>query len=177
MDVTLPEAPHRAGVFHAGQGMHRTRRRLISWGLVALLGTLTALALAPSLVWHLPEPRPIRLAGLQGQLSGTYAVVPGGFLKLVPYADPLPRIPTYAPAISSRPRILVRARQLDVPQAYELVAWRGDRVIPVARSMRDGQTIELRPLAPLALGSYYVRAAADGADKDTNYFYFKVGSR
>lgn len=172
MDVQLPEASLAAAP--AGPTVRRRHVRTGSIALVALLAVLAAIAVLPPLLYRLPEPRPIRLTSLQGQVSGTYVAVSGKLFKLVPYADRLPSLPRYLATTGPRPRILVRARQLDVPQAYKLMSWSGDREIPLARSAQDAQTLALRPLAPLAPGYYYVRAARDSAEQAEDYFYFQV---
>lgn len=147
------------------------------WATALIFGSAVAgiaiLVMLP-LSWHIPELAPIRLSGMEGQVSGTYLQAGDALFKLVPYNDRLPALPRKLPVADASASFLVRARQLDEPQAYALLTFAGDREVAVERARKDARTIALAPLQPLAPGAYYVRAAKDGADRADEYFYFKV---
>ena len=174
MDMKLPEDP---GATVAAAPPQARRHRAMGIALVTLLLVLAACTLLPPLlVRHERMPNPIRLTSMQGQVSGTYVTASGALYKLVPFADRLSSPPPGLTVTGRTPPILIRAQQLDVPQAYQLQSWNGGRTIPVARSLRDAHTRALRVLAPLRPGCYCIQASEDGVEVANDYFYFRVGS-
>lgn len=143
---------------------------------VALLAVIViALLVLPQVLRLSRDPHPIWIAGLTGQVSGTYLSAPGGYYKLYPYPE-LPGFPRASATVAATTTVVVRARQLVQPDLYRIVAFRSHLVVPVRVQRLDRSTLELRPAERLAPGRYFVQAPADSADGDPLYFYFRVGA-
>ncbi len=99
-----------------------------------LLGAIVlAMFVMPQLLRLLPDRPAIPVAGLAGQVSGTFVTSGGAMFKLYPYPENLPKFPAKAAVAGAHPLLYVRARQLSEQRLYYLSTWPGLRPVPVRR--------------------------------------------
>jgi hypothetical protein len=60
----------------------------------------------------LPNPTPVKIPGLEGELSGTYIGRQDGVFRLYPYTAPPAQFPDDALVVDGRPHIFVKYRQM-----------------------------------------------------------------
>jgi hypothetical protein len=170
-DTTLGAPPALPDVPAAGRPRVGVVQTVAFLGLLAVIAVVV-IGLPPLL--RLPRtPAPIRLAGLAGQVSGTYVTTTGGLYKLYPYPD-LPAFPTVTATVAPASTIVVRARQLVQYGVYRLMAYPSRRAVATRVRRLDRGTIELVPRVRLAEGRYLIQTPADGADNEDDFFYFRV---
>jgi hypothetical protein len=148
------------------------------WLRLAFPALLVAIALAllglPQLLRSLPVRPYLPVAGLEGQVSGTFASTGDQMAKLFPYPEKLRSFPAGAAVAGPRVSLLVRARQLSEQRLYYLSTYPDLRPVTVNYRAIDGHTLELKPATSLSPGTYVVTAARDSADAEFDYFYFRV---
>jgi hypothetical protein len=144
--------------------------------LCSLVPVFIAVAVLPFILLSVPDPHPVKISGLAGEVNGTYVQRQDGLYKLFPYTAPLPTFPADALVVDdSRPQVLVKFRQLDFLSNYGITSYAGNQDMAVDKVVdQAGKTISLRPIAPLSPGDYVVAASRDGADGGEDYFYIKV---
>jgi hypothetical protein len=144
--------------------------------LAALIPVVVAVAVLPLILLTVPDPHPVRVPSLAGEIAGTYIGRPDGLYKLYPYTAPAMSFPSDALLVDgARPQVIVKYRQLDLLSAYGISRYSDSREVPVQKTDdKAGRALYLQPAAALAAGQYVVTAARDGADAGTDYFYFRV---
>lgn len=158
----------------------QSRPRLTTKAKVVILCSLVpvfiAVAVLPFVLLALPDPHPVKIAGLGGEISGTYVQRQDGLYKLFPYTAPLMTFPADALVVDDpRPQVVVKFRQLDFLSNYGIASYADSREIAVDKVVdQAAKTISLRPQAALGQGEYVVVASRDGADGGEDYFYFRV---
>jgi hypothetical protein len=151
-----------------------TRAKVVIFG--ALAPVFVAVAVLPFLLLLVPDPHPVKVPGLEGEIAGTYVQQQDGVYKLFPYTAPLLSFPSDALVVdNAQPDIIVKFRQLDFLSQYGVVSYGDSTEIPVDKVVdQDAKLLHLLPKATLAPGEYVVAASRDGADGGEDYFYFRV---
>lgn len=154
---------------------HLTRRAKVVI-LAALLPVVVAVAVLPLILLAVPDPHPVKVPGLNGEIAGTYIERQDGLFKLYPYTAPLMSFPSDALVVADgQPDVIVKYRQLDLLGAYGISRYGDGREMAVQKTVdQTGKALHLQPTTALATGQYVVAAARDGADGGRDYFYFRV---
>lgn len=144
--------------------------------LAALAPVVIGVAILPFLLLAVPDPHPVKIPGLAGEISGTYVERQDGVYRLFPYTAPLMTFPADALVVDGpKPHVMVKYRQLDLLSAYGIARFGESQPIEVTKTVdKTGKVLYLVPVVPLAGGQYVVLASRDGADAGTDYFYFRV---
>lgn len=128
----------------------------------------------PLLLLSLPNPKAVKVRGMQGIKAGTFLDAGEGLYKLYPYASTQDKFPAGAPSVGRKPSVYVKYRQLDELPAYGIYAYPTNQAVPVIRNIEKSKVLRLAPKSELRAGLYYITAARDGIYGGTDYFYFKV---
>jgi hypothetical protein len=144
--------------------------------LAAVIPVVVAVAVLPLILLTVPDPHPVKIPGLAGEIAGTYIQRADGLYRLFPYTAPVMTFPSDALVLDgAQPQVIVKYRQLDLLTAYGISRYSDSHEIPVQKTVdQSGKALYLQPTSPLAAGEYVVTAARDGADAGTDYFYFRV---
>ncbi|MHB0867495.1 MAG: hypothetical protein ACYC6B_08675 [Thermoleophilia bacterium] len=143
--------------------------------IAVVLGTATlVIGALPFLFLILPNPVPVRVPGLDGEIIGTYIARDDGIYKLYPYTAPASEFPAEALTVSDRPWITIKFRQPGSLGVYGIWSWSDNQPVPVRKNLFGEQRLELIPENALNPGDYYVAAARDGIYGGEDYFYFRV---
>jgi hypothetical protein len=144
--------------------------------LCSLLPVFIAVAVLPFILLWVPDPHPVKIPGLAGEIAGTYVQRQDGLYKLFPYTAPLMTFPADALAVDDpRPQVVVKFRQLDLLSKYGITSYSDSQDVAVDKVVdQAGKAIYLRPTSALGTGEYVVAASRDGADGGEDYFYFRV---
>ncbi len=144
--------------------------------LCSLVPVFIAVAVLPFILLAVPDPHPVKIPGLAGEVSGTYVQRQDGFYKLFPYTAPMPSFPADALVVDDpRPQVTVKFRQLDFLSNYGITSYTDSREITVDKVVDEAaKTLSLRPVSALDPGEYVIAASRDGADGGEDYFYFSV---
>ncbi len=137
---------------------------------------VVAVAVLPLILLAIPDPHPVKVSGLAGEIAGTYINRQDGLYKLFPYTAPLMSFPSDALVVDGdAPQVIVKYRQLDILDAYGIIAYGDSQEVPVQKQVdQTEKALYLKPTTALATGQYVVTASRDGADGGTDYFYFRV---
>jgi hypothetical protein len=151
-----------------------TKAKVVIFG--ALVPVFIAVAVLPFILLSVPDPHPVKIPGLAGEIAGTYVQQEDGFYKLFPYTAPLLTFPTDALAVDdARPQVVVKFRQMDFLSKYGIVNYGDSTEIAVDKVVdQEAKAIYMRPTSALVPGEYVVVASRDGADGGQDYFYFRV---
>jgi hypothetical protein len=157
------------------EASHLTRRAKVVI-LAAIIPVVVAVAVLPLILLTVPNPHPVKIPGLAGEIAGTYVQRADGLYRLFPYTAPVMTFPSDALVVDgTQPQVIVKYRQLDLLTAYGISRYSDSQEIQVKKTVdQTGKALYLEPTAPLAAGQYMVTAARDGADAGTDYFYFLV---
>ncbi len=144
--------------------------------LSALVPVFVAVAVLPFMLLAVPDPHPVKVPGLTGEIAGTYIMRQDGLYKLFPYTAPVMSFPSDAlVADDARPQVIVKYRQLDLLTLYSIGRYADSQEIAVDKTIdQTGKALYLRPLDALPAGEYVIFAARDGADAGKDYFYFRI---
>lgn len=142
----------------------------------SLVPIVVGIALLPFLLLSLPDPHPVRIPGLSGEIAGTYIMRKDGLYRLFAYTAPAMSFPEDALIVDDvRPEVIVKFRQLDRLSLYGIDSYSDAREIPVEKTVDEAnKALRLRTRAALPTGEYVIVAARDGADAGWDYFYFRV---
>ncbi len=153
---------------------HLTRKaKLVILG--ALVPVVIAVAVLPLLLLTVPDPHPVKIPGLAGEITGTYVQRGDGVYKLFPYTAPLMSFPTDALVVDeTRPQVVIKSRRLDFLSSYGITTYDGSTAIAVEKTVDEGGALHLQPVVALGPGEYVIVASRDSADAGRNYFYFRV---
>jgi hypothetical protein len=180
----LPDPAWSAGAAAPRRRDHDVRsdapRKPSRWTTISFLILLAATVIIvlglPNLLRTLPDPRPVRISTLTGQVSGAYVSAPRGLFKLYNYPELMKVLPNGAATTTAGTVILVRARLIDEQlDRYGLWTYPRHEAVPLQRRLVDDHTVRLIPRQPLPAGSYTITTARDSVDAGTDYFYFTVG--
>jgi hypothetical protein len=157
------------------EASHLTRRAKVVI-LAAVIPVVVAVAVLPLILLSVPNPHPVKIPGLAGEIAGTYIQRADGLYRLYPYTAPVMTFPSDALVVDgAQPEVIVKYRQLDLLTAYTISRYGDSQEIQAQKTVdQTGKALHLQPRAPLAAGQYMVTAARDGADAGTDYFYFRV---
>jgi hypothetical protein len=144
--------------------------------LCSIVPVFIAVAVLPLLLLSVPDPHPVKIPGLAGEVHGTYVQQSDGLYKLFPYTAPAMSFPADALVVDDpRPHVAVKFRQLDFLSKYRMASYADTREIAVDKVVDEpGKVIYLRPQGALSPGEYVVAASRDGAEGGEDYFYFRV---
>jgi hypothetical protein len=144
--------------------------------LCSLVPVVLGVALLPFILLSVPDPHPVKVPGLAGEIAGTYLHRQDGLFKLFPYTAPAMSFPNDALIVDdSRPQVVVKFRQLDLLDYYGITRYGDSLQIPVEKTVdQTGKALYIRPVTPLDPGEYVIAAARDGADAGEDFFYFRV---
>jgi hypothetical protein len=157
-----------------------TRPRLTTRAKVVILCSLVpvfiAVAVLPFILLSVPDPHPVKIPGLGGEIAGTYVQQQDGVYKLFPYTAPLMTFPADALVVDDpRPQVVVKFRQLDFLSKYGITSYGSSQGIAVDKVVdQAGKALYLQPQSALGPGEYVIVASRDGADGGEDYFYFRV---
>ena len=151
-----------------------TRAKIVI--LAALAPVVIGVAVLPFILLTVPDPHPVKVPGLAGEIAGTYVMRQDGLYKLFPYSAPLLTFPNDALVVDDpRPKVMVKFRQLDLLSLYAISRYASPQVPAVDKTVdQAGKILYLRPKEALNAGQYVISAARDGADGGEDYFYFTV---
>ena len=144
--------------------------------ICALVPVFIAVAVLPFILLLVPDPHPVKIPGLAGEIAGTYVQRQDGVYKLFPYTAPVMTFPADALVVDDpRPQVVVKFRQLDFLSKYGISGYSDSGEIAVDKVVDEaGKALYLRPTSALSPGEYVVAASRDGADGGEDYFYFRV---
>jgi hypothetical protein len=148
----------------------------IKWliGIAAVLSVAIA-AFAPFVLMLLPNPTPVRVADVRSQPPGIYIATAAGTFHVFPFADKAAGFPAGSVAADPGTGVLVRYRQLDNMDAYDLFSIDGTKVA-THKETSQPFLLRLQPVSALPPGQYYAAVAKDSVDGGTDYVYFSVAS-
>jgi hypothetical protein len=145
----------------------------IAFGLV-----VAAVAIAPFPLLLLPNPAPVPVKGpLVQQQPGVFVRSGTVTYHVFPRAEDAEKFPSDAPAVGTDAVVWVRAKQLDDPQAYEVVTWPDGAAVPVSVSTRDNKLLGMTPTSRLAPGRYCAHVARGGLEDGVDFVYFTVAAK
>ncbi len=144
--------------------------------LCSLVPVFLAVAVLPFILLSVPDPHPVKIPGLGGEIAGTYVQQQDGIYKLFPYTAPMMAFPADALVVDDpRPEVVVKFRQLDFLSKYGITSYGSSQGIAVDKVVdQAGKALYLRPRSALGPGEYVIVASRDGADGGEDYFYFRV---
>jgi hypothetical protein len=151
-----------------------TRAKIVI--LSSLVPVVIGVAILPFILLAVPDPHPVRVPSLTGEIAGTYVVRQDGLYKLYPYTAPAMSFPSDALVVDDPlPQVIVKFRQLDLLSLYGISRYGDSQGIAVQKTVdQAGKALYLRPQTALGSGDYVIVAARDGADAGEDYFYFRV---
>jgi hypothetical protein len=137
-------------------------------------GSLFLAGIAPFFLMLLPNPRPVKVAGIADQPPGAYISTHAGTYHVFPSAEQLERFPDGSLSADPSAAVWVRFKQPDAPDAYGIYTFPEGKTVPVTRDASRPHLLQVRPSAPLSSGLYFARIAREGLLGGTDYVYFKV---
>jgi hypothetical protein len=169
-----PKAGKRDSLGTEEKSRLTTRAKVVI--LCSLVPVVIGVAVLPFIFLAVPDPHPVKIPGLTGEISGTYIQQGDGLYKLFPYTAPVISFPADALVVdTSRPQVIIKFRQLDFLSAYQIGRYGESQQIEIQRTVDEaGKALYLQPVSALSPGNYVVVAARDGVDGGQDYFYFTV---
>ncbi len=122
--------------------------------LCSLVPVFIAVAVLPLILLSVPDPHPVMIPGLTGEINGTYLQQQDGWYKLFPYTAQLMTFPADALVVDDpRPQVTIKFRQLDFLSKYRVVTYVGSLEIPTDKVVDEaGKVIDLQPQGALSPG-------------------------
>jgi hypothetical protein len=170
----LLDPPREVRRRRRGGGAYRTRVGIAAGALMLLLVSLpfvpAVAGIGSSTVRYSYEPR------LTKDVTGQFLVTPRGPVKLFAWADPQSTFPADALRVHGAQvqTLLVRAAALDATSAYRIFDLDRGGTVPLRVRSRNGITLALEPVSPLAPGRYAFTATHEGMFGGRDYSYLRV---
>lgn len=143
---------------------------------VAFGAIVLAVGAAPFALMLLPNPTPVAVTDIAGQLPGNYIETGAKVYHVFPRAEEVEVFPADSLIAGPDAVFVVKYRQLASLSAYRMTTADGSREVPTRKDTRERKLLRMRPRRPLAVGRYRVQVARESIYGGDDFVYFSVSA-